>query len=113
MTANIHKPEIKASMLKTLGLIIGPLLFVYFFFFTNLDQEQPAVSATLAVALLMAIWWVTEAVPLAVTSLIPVALFPLLGIMDGKDVSSTYFKHLSNAPLWNAFTISTPVPPSY
>ncbi len=42
----------------------------------------------------MAIWWITEIVPLAVTSLLPVALFPLLGIMDGKDVSATYFNHV-------------------
>ncbi len=48
----------------------------------------------MAVACLMAIWWITEAVPLAVTSLLPVALFPLLGIMDGKDTSSTYFNHV-------------------
>ena len=70
------------------------MLFIYFLFFTNLEPGQPAVSATLAVALLMAVWWITEAVPLAITSLIPVALFPLLGIMDGKDVSSTYFNHV-------------------
>ncbi len=84
----------KPSRVKGIGLVAGPLLFIYFYFFTNLDPSQPAVSATLAVALLMAVWWITEAVPLAVTSLLPVALFPLLGIMDGKDVSSTYFNHV-------------------
>lgn len=42
----------------------------------------------------MAVWWISESVPLAVTSLLPVALFPLLGIMDGKDVSATYFNHV-------------------
>jgi len=94
MTAFIRNSDNKATHLKTIGLISGPLLFVYFMFFTNLDPEQPAVSATLAVALLMAVWWITEAVPLAITSLIPVALFPLLSIMDGKDVSSTYFNHV-------------------
>jgi len=75
-------------------MIAGPVLFIYIYFFTNLEPDQPAVSATLAVALLMATWWITEAVPLAVTSLLPVALFPLLGVMDGKDVSSTYFNHV-------------------
>ncbi|MEN8224225.1 MAG: SLC13 family permease [Bacteroidota bacterium] len=94
MIAITRNSENNASTLKTIGLISGPALFIYFLFFTNLDPEQPAVSATLAVALLMAIWWVTEAVPLAITSLIPVAMFPLLGIMDGKDVSSTYFNHV-------------------
>jgi sodium-dependent dicarboxylate transporter 2/3/5 len=84
----------KVSKIKAVGMLAGPVLFIYFMFFTNLDPGQPAVSATLAVATLMAVWWITEALPLAVTSLLPVALFPLLGIMDGKDVSSTYFNHV-------------------
>ncbi|MEA3477886.1 MAG: anion permease, partial [Bacteroidota bacterium] len=62
--------------------------------FGKLDPDKPEITATLAVACLMAIWWITEAIPLAVTSLIPVALFPLLGIMDGKDTSSAYFNHV-------------------
>ena len=94
MSALLRISGNKASPIKTIGLIAGPLLFIYFQFFTNLSPEQPAVSATLAVAVLMAVWWVTEAVPLAITSLLPVALFPLLSIMDGKDVSSTYFNHV-------------------
>ncbi len=48
----------------------------------------------LAIAVLMAIWWMTEAVPIAITALLPVVLFPLFGIMDGKAVSSTYFNHI-------------------
>jgi len=94
MSALLGKTNKKSSPIQVIGLICGPLLFIYFLFFTNLSPEQPAVSATLAVALLMAVWWITEAVPLAITSLIPVAIFPLLGIMDGKDVSSTYFNHV-------------------
>jgi sodium-dependent dicarboxylate transporter 2/3/5 len=94
MSAQPSHPEKKASPVQTIGLVVGPVLFIYFLFFTDLDPGQPAVSATLAVALLMAAWWITEAVPLAVTSLIPVAAFPLLGIMDGKDVSATYFNHV-------------------
>ncbi len=94
MSAKTTHPVRKVSALRSIGLITGPLLFIYFLFFSELDPSQPAVSATLAVALLMAVWWITEAVPLAVTSLIPVAAFPLLSIMDGKDVSATYFNHV-------------------
>jgi len=47
-----------------------------------------------ALALLMAVWWITEALPLAVTALVPVALFPLFGIMDGKAVAEQYFNHV-------------------
>jgi sodium-dependent dicarboxylate transporter 2/3/5 len=39
----------------------------------------------------MAIWWVTEAIPIPATALLPVALFPLLGVMKGKAVATAYF----------------------
>ena len=38
----------------------------------------------------MAVWWVTQAFPVAVTSLLPLALFPLLGIQEAKTVSQSY-----------------------
>jgi len=40
--------------------------------------------------LIMATYWVTEALPLAVTALLPIVLFPLLGILSGADVASAY-----------------------
>ena len=82
------------NRLKRLGLWTGPLISALILAFGDLDPGHPEVTATLAVASLMAIWWITEAIPLAVTSLLPVALFPLLGIMDGKETSSTYFNHV-------------------
>ncbi|XP_077866145.1 Na(+)/citrate cotransporter-like [Saccoglossus kowalevskii] len=44
------------------------------------------------VALLLAVYWVFEVVPLAVTALLPIILFPILGIVDSKRVCSNYFK---------------------
>ena len=76
------------------GLFLGLFLALIVLLFTDLDPQNPNITRTLAVALLMATWWITEAVPLAVTSLLPVALFPLLGIMDGKTTSSAYFNHI-------------------
>ncbi len=43
-----------------------------------------------AVAGLMVVWWITEALPLAATALVPLVLFPLLGITSGKDVAAVY-----------------------
>ncbi len=76
------------------GIFTGLLLFFLVWFFLDLKPGHPEVTRTLAVATLMATWWVTEAVPLAVTALLPVVLFPLMGIMNGKAVSSTYFNHI-------------------
>ncbi|MCD4792212.1 MAG: SLC13 family permease [Bacteroidales bacterium] len=79
---------------KKIGLILGALSAILILILADLDPQKPEVTATLAVAVLMAVWWVTEAVPIAVTALLPVALFPLFGVMDGKDVSSVYFNHV-------------------
>jgi sodium-dependent dicarboxylate transporter 2/3/5 len=74
--------------------VLAPLAALYMVFFVELDPDNPHVTYTLAVAILMAIWWVTEVIPLAITSLIPIVLFPVLGIMDGKAVSATYFNNV-------------------
>lgn len=76
------------------AFLFAPLIFILLVFFTDLQPGMPEVTYTLAIAILMAIWWITEIVPLAVTSLLPVVLFPLLGVMDGKDVSAAYFNHV-------------------
>jgi len=47
-----------------------------------------------AIVLLMAIWWVGEGTSIAVTALLPLILFPLLGIMPSKQVASNYANHL-------------------
>jgi sodium-dependent dicarboxylate transporter 2/3/5 len=45
---------------------------------------------TAALFLLMGIWWATEAVPVAVTALVPLALFPMLGIVDIQSAANPY-----------------------
>ncbi len=49
--------------------------------------QASALKATLAIALLMAIWWITEAIPIPITSMLPLLLFPLLSIGNPKTVS--------------------------
>ena len=74
-----------------ISFLIVPLISVIILLFFPLDPDNPKVTYTFCIALLMATWWITEIVPLAVTSLLPVALFPLFGVMDSKDVSAAYF----------------------
>ena len=73
--------------------LLAPIIAVYILIAQPLNTSYTA-NAMLAVAVWMAIWWATEKVPLSITALLPVVMFPLLGIMDGKEVSSTYYNHI-------------------
>ena len=67
-------------------LALLPLLFNSY----ETDTSDNKKSKTAYVGLLMACSWMMELLPLPVTSLIPVALFPILGIMDTGAVSVEY-----------------------
>ena len=54
------------------------------------EQLSAAGWATAAIGILMAIWWATEAVPIAVTALLPLACFPLLDISSIQETASPY-----------------------
>ena len=84
----------KNIKLSQVGLIVGFIVFLIVIIFGDLAPGKPEITFTFAIAILMAIWWITEAVPLAITSLLPVVLFPLLGVLDGKTIASTYFNHV-------------------
>jgi sodium-dependent dicarboxylate transporter 2/3/5 len=59
--------------------------------FLPVDASNVPASRLAAVALLMAVWWVSDAIPLFATALLPLILFPLLGIMGGRDAAPIYF----------------------
>ncbi len=75
---------------QKIGLVLGPALFGIVLSL-GISPENPIAGRMAATAILMATWWMAEAVPLAATAMIPVILYPFLGIMDVKDVSSVYF----------------------
>ncbi len=79
----------RASWQK-IGLFVGPLVALGLCIFFRPVPEQPAIGYMAGVIALMAIWWITEAIPLAATSLIPFLLFPLFGILDAGKVASSY-----------------------
>ena len=62
-----------------------------------LQHSQEAKCAY--VVLLMGVYWITESLPVAVTAMLPVLLFPTLGIVDTDKVTAKYFNVSSN--LWN------------
>lgn len=79
------------SITQKVGLILGPVLFFITLLFFNFDPEKPIITYMAAVAILMAVWWITEAIPLFATALLPMILYPLLGIMKSGDTAPIYF----------------------
>ena len=75
---------------KNIGLFLGPLLFLLILFFFNPSGLNEPSKAVLASTLWIAIWWITEALPIAVTALLPIVLFPFTGGMDLSTTSAAY-----------------------
>jgi len=72
------------------GLFLGPLLAVLILFADAPAGLSDTGWKTAAIGILMAIWWATEAVPIAITALLPLVCFPLLGIANIQDTSAPY-----------------------
>ena len=75
---------------RAIGLWLGLSTFVLLLVFP-VDPGNAPASRLAAVAALMAIWWVTDAIPLFATALLPLVLYPLLGILSGDETAPIYF----------------------
>jgi solute carrier family 13 (sodium-dependent dicarboxylate transporter), member 2/3/5 len=80
--------------MKRFGLFAGILVFLALLILPSLGPLDNAQQHMAAVGALMAIWWLTEAIPIPATSLLPLALFPLLGISSMQDAAIPYSNHL-------------------
>ncbi len=76
------------------GLWSGLLVFAIVLLLPISKEFTAAERNMLAITLLMAVWWMSEALPLAITSLLPLVLYPVLGIMKTGQVSLNYTHHL-------------------
>ena len=75
---------------KKIGLILGPLLFILIRYLVSFDGLQDEGNAVLASSVWIAVWWITEALPISVTALLPIILFPLTGGMELSDTTAAY-----------------------
>ena len=75
---------------QSAGLVGGLLLFALALLLPTPAGMSPVAQRAAAVTLLMAVWWMTEAIPIAATAFVPAALFPLLGILDAKATAANY-----------------------
>lgn len=75
---------------QLIGLFLGPLLFILTMLFVNPEGLTPEAKAILASTIWIATWWITEAIPIPATSLLPIVLFPLTGGLDVGATTSAY-----------------------
>lgn len=78
------------SFIQKTGLLLGPLLFFLLWLLPCPEGLSRAGWMVAATTLWMAIWWLTEAVPIYITALLPMALFPLASELDIKAVAPPY-----------------------
>jgi len=75
---------------KIIGFWSGVFILLILIIIPAPQGMQPEALRALGVALLMAIWWISECIPIYATAFVPIALFPLLGILDAETTTENY-----------------------
>jgi sodium-dependent dicarboxylate transporter 2/3/5 len=78
---------------ERVGLPLGLLLFFACLVLPTPEGMPPEAKKALATALLMATWWITEAIPIPATALIPLVAYPLMGVMSSQETATPYANH--------------------
>ena len=73
-----------------IGFCLGIAFFVLMLALPAPCGMSPRAKRTAAVTLLMVCWWISEALPIPATALVPLALYPILKIMDSKGIAKSY-----------------------
>ncbi|MFQ5537150.1 MAG: SLC13 family permease [Gemmatimonadota bacterium] len=92
MEENIHEQSYRPAQRS--GLFLGAAAFVVMLLLPEPSGLSVAGWRTAAVAVLMAVWWMTEAIPIPATALLPLALFPSLGILSASQASAPFANEL-------------------
>lgn len=77
-------------MRHKIGLFAGPLFCLIVVLLKPFPGLSSQAANTAGIALLMATWWITEAIPIPATALLPLLLFPVLQVMNARDVAMRY-----------------------
>ena len=77
-------------MIRTVAMAMGPTFALLGAFFALASGQSADFAVVLAVALICIVWWVFEPVPIPVTSLIPLAVLPLAGVLTPAEVGQAY-----------------------
>lgn len=84
------KKDPSYTLAQSIGLVLGPLLFALILLFVRPDDLAFKGVYVLAITAWIAIWWITEAIPIPATSLLPLVLLPLGHVMNSATVSAQY-----------------------
>lgn len=87
---NLNSTPAAFTTKQKIGLITGPILFLIVLLFTNPEGMSDPARAMLASTCWIAVWWITEAIPIAATALLPIILFPLTGGLNIKATTVPY-----------------------
>jgi sodium-dependent dicarboxylate transporter 2/3/5 len=88
---------------RQIGFVLGPLAFTLTAILTPPAGMGPAAWLVAGLVLWMAAWWMTEAVPLSATAMLPFVVLPLAGVSDAERTASTYFSPILFLLLGGAF----------
>jgi sodium-dependent dicarboxylate transporter 2/3/5 len=77
-----------------IGFVLGPVVFASLLLLPPPPGMPPGALKVAAIAALMALWWITEAVPIPATAMLPLVLYPVLGVMPSKAAAYEYANHL-------------------
>jgi len=75
---------------QQIGFVLGPLLFALIFLSPTPSGLSAAGKAVAAATAWIAVWWMSEAIPIPATSLLPIVLFPLTGALPVADTTPSY-----------------------
>jgi len=84
-----QKPRNNRSLRQNVGFLLGPFLFFVILFGLSPEGMSKESLAVLASTIWIATWWITEAIPIPATSLLPIILFPITGAVEG-GVTNAY-----------------------
>ncbi len=78
------------ALYQRIGLVLGPLLALITVLTFSPEGLSQAGVIVAAIGIWMAIWWATEAIPVAITAFLPLVAFPLLDVMSTRDIAAPY-----------------------
>lgn len=82
------------SLRQKIGLLCGPALFLLVLMLPLPEGMSVGAQRVAAVALLMASFWIAETVPIPVTAMLPIFMFPVLGVLPTSQVTLSYGNHI-------------------